>query len=182
MHFASLECLIQRTKPVAHHRDPADHRVTAQHQPMTGVDFKVSVQRRVLHIFSDQDTGQQAAAHTTAFYWFGRERCLHDHVAPAARQFWPDRFDNFKGGIDDFQLFREIFSPSVLHHRTGRRCPLAGESAFPVAGRLAAVFGWCCGRFFLASFVVQPQHLLAHPGPVCRRSGSFGRLQTGIKL
>lgn len=79
----------------------------AQRQPLTGVYLRLPVQWNVLCIFVRQYPRQQATARPSVFDGFWRKWCLYDNVTLTAGQLWTYRFDDFKGGVNDFQLFRE---------------------------------------------------------------------------
>lgn len=114
MHFTryqhiAVQFIIQWTKLLSHDINPAPHRIAAQLYALPGVDFRLTIQRQMFGEFRHDNACQQSRAGVTALDGFRWQWCLHDAVAPAAGQFWMDRFDYPERGVDNIQLFRDAF-------------------------------------------------------------------------
>lgn len=77
---------------------------------LTGVDFRLAVQRQIFCEFRHVNMGQQSWIGVTAVDGFWWQWDLYDTVALAADQFWADRFDYPERGVDDIQLFGDTFA------------------------------------------------------------------------
>ncbi len=85
--------------------------------------------------------GQQSRTGVTALDGFWWLRSLNYTVAPAAGQFWANRFDYPERGVDDIQLFRDAFSQRFQF--------AAADGAFGFCrGDNLPVTGKCCRKCF----------------------------------
>lgn len=128
---------IQRTKLLSYNINPASHRIAAQLHALAAVDFSLTIQGKMFSELCHDDAGQQARAGVTTLDGFRRQRCLHDTVAPAAGQFWPHRFDNPEGCVDDIQLFGDTFAQRFQFTTADGAFVFWWVDKLPVAGSAA---------------------------------------------
>ncbi|GCR85483.1 hypothetical protein EC162594_05124 [Escherichia coli O145:H28] len=146
MHFTRhqhivLQFIIQRAKLLSHDVNPAPHRIAVQLHALAGIDFRLTVQRQMLGELSHDYAGQQSRTGVTALDGFWWLRSLNYTVAPAAGQFWANRFDYPERGVDDIQLFRDAFSQRFQF--------AAADGAFGFCrGDNLPVTGKCCRKCF----------------------------------